>query len=420
MVFCWWTTRNLYPKISFRFQHTMGRGDAEARSGTPAGPSGSTVVPPTGVWRQVGLPVLVSGASVSCATACTNPLDVLKVRLQVLDPNRAGMSPRGMGDVLSTLLTNEGPLALWKGLAPSLARAMCYGGLRLGLYQPILGGVERLRGVEKRLEITDDGTENGSVDKTTTGTRRIAAVGRPGGAWEATGRGETKENSSTDFTSKVIAGSCSGAFAALLLNPTELVKTRLMARIGTPSSASTSNNSNALSVARGIIQTKGLSGLWRGAGMSVTRSAVLTASQCAAYDEAKKAVRQYTFSRDDDLVTHFLASMLTGLVTTTVTNPVDMIKTQLYLDSGSNPTNRGGGGGSTSASASAGVSTTAGGVKTTGRNGALAAAKRVLRKEGPRGFMRGWSANYCRLGPQTVITFVALEQFRKLGGMNAL
>jgi len=34
--------------------------------------------------------------------------------------------------------------------------------------------------------------------------------------------------------------------------------------------------------------------------------------------------------------------------------------------------------------------------------------------------MRGWSANYCRLGPQTVITFVALEQFRKLGGMNAL
>jgi solute carrier family 25 uncoupling protein 8/9 len=34
--------------------------------------------------------------------------------------------------------------------------------------------------------------------------------------------------------------------------------------------------------------------------------------------------------------------------------------------------------------------------------------------------MRGWSANYLRLGPQTVITFVALEQFRRLAGMDAL
>ena len=33
--------------------------------------------------------------------------------------------------------------------------------------------------------------------------------------------------------------------------------------------------------------------------------------------------------------------------------------------------------------------------------------------------MRGWTANYLRLGPQTVITFVALEQLQ-LVGMDAL
>jgi solute carrier family 25 uncoupling protein 8/9 len=44
----------------------------------------------------------------------------------------------------------------------------------------------------------------------------------------------------------------------------------------------------------------------------------------------------------------------------------------------------------------------------------------ILRREGPRGLMRGWTANYVRLGPQTVITFVALEKFRALAGMNAL
>ena len=89
--------------------------------------------------------------------------------------------------------------------------------------------------------------------------------------------------------------------------------------------------------------------------------------------------------------------MLTGLVTTTVTNPVDMIKTQLYVSAGATSESR-----------------------KSAPGGAVAAARDVLRRQGPRGFMRGWTANYLRLGPQTVITFVALEQLRRLAGMDAL
>jgi solute carrier family 25 uncoupling protein 8/9 len=345
----------------------------------------------------VALPVLVSGASVSCATACTNPLDVLKVRLQVLDPTRSGTPPpRGMGDALGRLLRNEGPLALWKGLTPSLARAMCYGGLRLGLYQPILGAVESARG----------GATKSSAP----------SVGRPGGAWEATARSKRKGDAFVepdreqtdddgrfrfanggDVASKVSAGAASGAFAAFLLNPTELVKTRLMA-----ARDDHTKNVSAWSCASTIVRERGVKGLWRGAAMSTTRSAALTASQCAAYDSAKSFVRKWRRGEEDDLLTHLCASMLTGLVTTTVTNPVDMIKTQLYVSSpGPN---------STKLSAS----------RVRAPGGAAEAARDVLRREGPRGFMRGWTANYLRLGPQTVITFVALEQLRKLVGMDAL
>ena len=104
---------------------------------------------PTRAWQHVGLPIAVSGASVACATACTNPLDVLKVRLQVMDgattPGIGGLGngaqprarPTGMADAFASLVRHEGPLALWKGLTPSLIRAVCYGGLRLGLYRPI-------------------------------------------------------------------------------------------------------------------------------------------------------------------------------------------------------------------------------------------------------------------------------------------
>ena len=409
----------------------MGRGDdAEARSGNPAGPSGLPPIQRSGAWRQVCLPVLVSGASVSCATACTNPLDVLKVRLQVLDPTRTGTPPpRGMSDALGRLLRNEGPLALWKGLTPALARAMCYGGLRLGLYQPILGAVESARG--------------GETPRAPSSSSSPPRVGRPGGAWEATARrratnakgealvhdadreagrafisarpsydGRAASASAGDVAPKVAAGAASGAFAAFLLNPTELVKTRLMARNEPTSSFSRGNKSfpgsskapgpggsrvSALACAAGIARERGVAGLWRGAGMSTTRSAMLTASQCAAYDSAKSFVRGFRRGEEDDLATHLCASMLTGLVTTTVTNPVDMIKTQLYVSAGATSESR-----------------------KSAPGGAVAAARDVLRRQGPRGFMRGWTANYLRLGPQTVITFVALEQLRRLAGMDAL
>lgn len=131
----------------------------------------------------------------------------------------------------------------------------------------------------------------------------------------------------------------------------------------------------------------------------MTRSAVLTASQCATYDEVKKALMAAT-GAEDGLGTHLCASMLTGLVTTTVTNPVDMIKTQLYMDKGGSGSAGGGGGG--------------------GGPGALSAMRMVIDRHGALGLMRGWSANYVRLGPQTVITFVALEKFRAMAGMTSL
>ena len=55
-----------------------------------------------------------------------------------------------------------------------------------------------------------------------------------------------------------------------------------------------------------------------------------------------------------------------------------------------------------------------------GLAGAADALAAVWRRDGPRGLMRGWGANYLRLGPQTVITFVALEKFRSMAGLDTL
>ena len=61
-----------------------------------------------------------------------------------------------------------------------------------------------------------------------------------------------------------------------------------------------------------------------------TRAAVLTASQCATYDETKKLFKRLT-GAGDNFGTHLASSLLTGLVTTTATAPVDVIKTHMFM-----------------------------------------------------------------------------------------
>ena len=119
---------------------------------------------------------------------------------------------------------------------------------------------------------------------------------------------------------KVAAGCASGAFAAALLNPIELLKTRLMADSAAGGGAASGGGGAVRALLR-IVSAEGVAGLWKGVTLAMTRSAVLTASQCATYDEVKRSYMRATGS-PDGVATHLCVSMLTGVVTTTATNPV--------------------------------------------------------------------------------------------------
>lgn len=81
---------------------------------------------------------------------CTIPLDTAKVRLQLqkkagfnnVDDGGVGLgsgSPkyRGLLGTVKTIAREEGVSALWKGIVPGLHRQCLYGGLRIGLYDPV-------------------------------------------------------------------------------------------------------------------------------------------------------------------------------------------------------------------------------------------------------------------------------------------
>ncbi|BDA51103.1 probable mitochondrial uncoupling protein 2 [Coccomyxa sp. Obi] len=282
---------------------------------------------PNSVFKEF----LTSGLSVSAANVCTNPIDVVKVRMQLQSMQLAGNGRLIAPSLLQTGVTvvqSEGYAALMSGVSATVARGLFYGGLRLGMYGPM----------------------------------------------------KTAMGADTDPTvlKKVAAGSASGAIATFITNPIELLKTRLQ-------SCSTMG---PLQIIKKIIKQDGVTGLWKGTMPSAVRGTLLTASQCATYDDTKRLWMRTTGWRDG-LGTHVGVSMITGLAATTITQPVDMVKTHMYCN-GSKYANP------------------------------LSCAADLFAKEGARGFFKGWTANYARLGPQTTLMFVFMENIRHITGMKAL
>ena len=105
----------------------------------------------------------------------------------------------------------------------------------------------------------------------------------------------------------------------------------------------------------------------------------MTASQLASYDTFKRVLLART-ALEDNLTTHFTASLLAGFVATTVCSPADVVKTRVM-----------------SAKEAEGV---------------LRLLSRTVKSEGVGWMFRGWVPSFVRLGPHTVATFLFLEQHK--------
>ena len=80
--------------------------------------------------------------------------------------------------------------------------------------------------------------------------------------------------------------------------------------------------------------------------------------------------------------THFSASLLAGLVATTVCSPADVVKTRIMNAKGTS-------------------------------GGAVTILTTAVKNEGVGFMFRGWLPSFIRLGPHTIVTFLVLEQLRK-------
>uniref|UniRef100_A0A5B7BAH1 Mitochondrial uncoupling protein 1 n=1 Tax=Davidia involucrata TaxID=16924 RepID=A0A5B7BAH1_DAVIN len=231
-----------------------------------------------------------SSAFAAClAEFCTIPLDTAKVRLQLQKKAATGEGGgvpkyRGMLGTVATIAREEGLLALWKGIIPGLHRQCIYGGLRIGLYEPV-----------KAFFVGSDYIGDVSL------------------------------------FSKIVAALLTGALAIAVANPTDLVKVRLQAEGKLPAGVPR-RYSGALNAYYTIVKQEGLGALWTGLWPNVARNAIINAAELASYDQVKQTVLKIP-GFTDNVLTHLLAGLGAGFFAVCIGSPVDVVKSRMMGDS---------------------------------------------------------------------------------------
>eukprot|EP00730_Choanoeca_flexa_P014078 TRINITY_DN6020_c0_g1_i2.p1 TRINITY_DN6020_c0_g1~~TRINITY_DN6020_c0_g1_i2.p1 ORF type:complete len:299 (+),score=62.48 TRINITY_DN6020_c0_g1_i2:197-1093(+) len=274
---------------------------------------------------------LFGGTAGMAATCFVQPLDLIKNRMQMA--GRGGGAAPSFLATLMGVVRNEGPLAVYTGLSAGLLRQATYTTTRLGVYNTLFQ------------HFTDDG--------------------KP-----------------PPFAYKVAIGLTAGATGAVVGTPAEVALIR-MSSDGSLPAAERRGYTSVFNALTRIIKEEGVMTLWRGCAPTVARAMVLNATQLASYSEAKQAIKRKT-EMPDGVKLHFCASMVSGLLTTLASMPVDIVKTRIQNMKVVN-----------------GVPEYKGGIDV---------LTKIITKEGFFSLWKGFVPYYSRLGPHTVLTFIFLEQ----------
>nr|GLL42963.1 mitochondrial uncoupling protein 2-like [Ipomoea trifida] len=226
--------------------------------------------------------IFACSAFAACfAEFCTLPFDTAKVRLQLQkgaasgEGGGGGAKYKGLLGTMVTIAKEEGIFALWKGVIPGLHRQFLYGGLRIGLYEPVKAFI--------------------------IGSDHVGEV---------------------SLFSKILAALLTGAIAIAVANPTDLVKVRLQAESKAPVGAPR-RYIGAMDAYYTIVKQEGLTALWTGLGPNIARNAIINAAELASYDHVKETILKIPGFTDSAL-THILAGLGAGFFAVCIGSPVDV------------------------------------------------------------------------------------------------
>lgn len=196
----------------------------------------------------------------------------------------------------------------------------------------------------------------------------------------------TNNGIKTNFMVKLMVGATAGVIGSFVGNPAELALVR-MTTDGRLPVAERRNYRNAIVALVRIVQEEGFLALTKGAVPTMGRAAVVNAVQLGTYGEAKERFLETGYFQEG-IKLHFCASMVSGLATTIASMPLDIAKTRIQN-----------------------MKVVDGKPQFSGTADVL---KKVVGQEGVFALWKGFTPYYARLGPHTVLTFIFMEQLKKL------
>ncbi|CAD5116281.1 DgyrCDS5188 [Dimorphilus gyrociliatus] len=221
---------------------------------------------------------LFGGSAGMGATLFVQPLDLIKNRMQLSGVGGELRAHKTSFHAFTSILRNEGILALYAGLSAGLLRQATYTTTRLGVYTILF--------------------------------EKFSPEGKP-----------------PNFLTKAAIGMAAGAIGSFVGTPADLSLIRMTAdgRLPVEDRRGYKNVFNALFR---ISKEEGVLTLWRGCGPTIGRAMVVNAVQLATYSQAKQILLSTRYFKDD-LFCHFVGSMISGLATTIASMPVDIAKTRI-------------------------------------------------------------------------------------------
>jgi len=270
------------------------------------------------------------GLASAGAACCTHPLDLLKVHLQTQQEGKLSILK-----LTFRIVKEQGVIALYNGLSASLLRQLTYSTTRFGIYE---------------------------VAKQT-----VASSGE-----------------SVPFYQRIGIAAVAGAAGGLVGTPADMINVRMQNDIKLPAE-SRRNYKHAFDGLIRVYREEGTRRLFSGASTATSRAVLVTVGQLSFYDQVKLILLRAGFS--DNLITHFLSSLTAGAIATTLTQPLDVLKTRAM----------------------------------NAKPGEFSSMWHLIKytaKLGPLGFFKGYVPAFIRLGPHTILTFVFLEQLRKNFGIT--
>ncbi|KAL8922374.1 MAG: hypothetical protein Q9208_005227 [Pyrenodesmia sp. 3 TL-2023] len=232
-------------------------------------------------YARAALPFVNGGLAGMTATTCIQPIDMIKVRLQLAGEG-AKTGPRPSALSVTRDILAQGKVGdLYTGLSAGLLRQAVYTTARLGFFDTFM-----------------------DIFKA---------------------RAEAK-GSQIGFAERAGAGLTAGGLAAMVGNPADLALIRMQSD-GLKPMAQRAHYSSVIDALTRISKAEGVTALWAGAYPTVVRAMALNLGQLAFFSEAKTQLKAKT--QIGPQAQTLMASAIAGFFASFFSLPFDFVKTRL-------------------------------------------------------------------------------------------